>query len=108
MAVCSSVIFGVLHELPFGLVTRDLHDGDSRDPRQIHVCRAAATRPVGLHQVALLDQTVFLFAILDVGDLDLLRDARLARNLLDEVGYFLFVTPRQPLSYFSSMACSSG
>ena len=27
----------VLHELPFGLVARDLHDGDGRDPRQIHV-----------------------------------------------------------------------
>lgn len=68
----------VLHELPFGLVARDLHDGDGRDPRQVHVRCAAAACRVGLHQVALLDQPALLFAILDVGDLDLLCDARLA------------------------------
>lgn len=87
----------ILHKFPFGLVTRDLHDGDGRDPRQIHVRCAAAARRVGLHQVALLDQPALLFAILDVGDLDLLRDARLARNLLDEVVYLLFVGSRQPV-----------
>lgn len=87
----------VLHELPFGLVARNLHDGDGRDPRQIHVRRAAAPCRVGLHQVALLDQPTLLLAILDVGDLDLLRDARLARNLLDEVVHLLFVGSRQPV-----------
>ena len=85
----------VLHKLPFGLVARNLHDGDGRDPRQIHVRCAATTCRVGLHQVALLDQAVFLFAILDVGDLNLLRDARLACNLLDEVVHLLLVGPRQ-------------
>lgn len=87
----------VLHELPFGLVARDLHDGDGRDPRQIHVRCAAAPCRVGLHQAALLDQPTLLLAILDVGDLDLLRDARLAHNLLDEVVYLLFVGSRQPV-----------
>ena len=92
------LLFGdldVLHELPFGLVARDLHDGDGRDPRQIHVRCAAAACRVGLHQVALLDQPALLFAILDVGDLDFLRDARLACNLLDEVVHLLFVSPWQ-------------
>lgn len=87
----------VLHELPFGLVARDLHDGDGRDSRQIHVRCAAAACRVGLHQVALLDQPALLFAILDVGDLDLLRDARLTCNLLDEVVHLLFVGSRQPV-----------
>lgn len=87
----------VLHELPFGLVARDLHDGDGRDPRQIHVRCAAAACRVGLHQVTLLDQPALLFAILNVGDLDLLRDARLACNLLDEVVHLLLVSPRQPV-----------
>ena len=87
----------VLHKLPFGLVARNLHDGDGRDSRQIHVRCAAAPRRVGLHQVALLDQPALLFAILDVGDLDLLRDARLARNLLDEVVHLLLVGSRQPV-----------
>ena len=87
----------VLHKLPFGLVARNLHDGDGRDSRQIHVRCAATTCRVGLHQVALLDQPALLLAILDVGDLDLLRDARLARNLLDEVVHLLFVSPRQPV-----------
>ena len=94
------LLFGdldVLHELPFGLVARDLHDGDGRDPRQVHVRCAAAACRVGLHQVALLDQPALLFAILDVGDLDLLRDARLARNLLDEVVHLLLVGSRQPV-----------
>ncbi len=87
----------VFHELPFGLVARDLHDGDGRDPRQIHVRCAAAACRVGLHQVTLLDQPALLFAILNVGDLDLLRDARLACNLLDEVVHLLLVSPRQPV-----------
>lgn len=87
----------ILHELPFGLVARDLHDGDGRDPRQIHVRCAAAACRVGLHQVALLDQPALLFAILDVGDFDLLHDARLARNLLDEVVHLLLVGSRQPV-----------
>ena len=52
---------------------------------------------MGLHQVALLDQPTLLFAILDVGDLDFLRDARLACNLLDEVVHLLFVGSRQPV-----------
>ena len=92
------LLFGdldVLHELPFGLVARDLHDGDGRDPRQIHVRCAATACRVGLHQIALLDQPALLFAILDVGDLDFLRDARLACNLLDEVVHLLFVSPWQ-------------
>lgn len=87
----------VFHELPFGLVARDLHDGDGRDSRQVHIRCAAAPCRVGLHQVALLDQPTLLLAILDVGDLDLLRDARLACNLLDEVVHLLLVGSRQPV-----------
>lgn len=87
----------VLHELPFSLVARNLHDGDGRDPRQVHIRCAATACCVGLHQVAFLDQPTLLFAILDVGDLDLLRDARLACNLLDEVVHLLFVGSRQPV-----------
>ena len=37
----SGLLFGdldILHELPFGLVARDFHDGDGRDPHQIHRC----------------------------------------------------------------------
>ena len=52
----------VLHKLPFGLVARNLHDGDGRDSRQVHIRCAAAPRRVGLHQVALLDQPALLFA----------------------------------------------
>ena len=52
----------VFHKLLFGLVARDLHDGDGRDPRQIHVRCAATACRVGLHQIALLDQPALLFA----------------------------------------------
>ena len=38
---------------------------------------------------------LFFFAILDVGDLDFLRDARLACNLPDEVVHLLFESPWQ-------------
>ena len=45
----------VFHELLFGLVARDFHDGDSRNTRQIHIrCTAAACR-MGLYQVAFID-----------------------------------------------------
>ena len=63
------LLFGdldVLHELLFSLVTRDFHDGDGRNARQIHICRTAPSRRVGLYQVAFIDQMRLLFPVIDV------------------------------------------
>ena len=54
----SGLLFGnldVFHELLFGLVTRDFHNGDGRNARQVHVRRTAPSRRVGLYQIAFFD-----------------------------------------------------
>lgn len=47
-------------------MTRDFHDGDGRNARQVHVRRTAPSRRVGLYQIAFFDQMCFLFSVLDV------------------------------------------
>lgn len=56
----------VFHELLFGLMARDFHDGDGRNACQIHIRRTAAACRVGLYQVAFIDQMRLLFPVLDV------------------------------------------
>ena len=56
----------VFHELLFGFVARDFHDGDGRDACQIHIRRSAAACRVGLYQVAFIDRMHLLLPVLDV------------------------------------------
>lgn len=56
----------VFHDLLFGLVARDFHDGDGRNACQVHVRHTAAACRASLYQIAFLDQMCFLLSVLDV------------------------------------------
>jgi len=90
----------VFHKLFLGFVTRDFHNGDGRNTRQIHIRCSAAAGGVCFHKVAFLNNARLLFPVLYIGDLYLLGNTRFPRNLFDEFIDFLFVGFRQLVFVF--------
>ncbi len=94
----SSLLFrnlDVFHKLLFGLVSRNFHNGDGRDTRQIHIrCSAAACR-MGLYQVAFIDQMCFGAA----------RRAKNNRpkNIVREKSPDLGIAPSRNIRYFCTV-----
>ena len=90
----------ILHKLALGLVARNLHYGDGRHARQIHIrCTATASR-MSLDQVALLDKSLAALALLDIRHLDLRGDTRPTCHLLDIFVHLLLVAQRQTIAIF--------